>query len=120
MPRMAQGVSLKPPRLGWTEQSQKKSRILKKVLDKFATLCYTIITERETPPKTKGDTKMYEVWYENEFFGYADNFEEAEEMVISLIREYEPDSLFIVLPDTEPDYDEWGFDPYLGCYTDDC
>jgi hypothetical protein len=92
----------------------------KKVLDFLIKMCYTIITKRKTPPKMKGDKKMYEVWYENEFFGYADNFEEAEEMVMSLIREYEPDSLFIVLPDTEPDYDECGFDPYMGCYTDDC
>lgn len=73
----------------------------------------------------KGATTMYEVWCRNEFLGCVDNYEEAEEMATIACGEYDPDDLFvedIFVEDTdvELDYDECGFNPYMGCYDYDC
>lgn len=63
---------------------------------------------------------MYEVWYRNEFLGCVDDYEEAEEMVTIAYGEYDPDDLLVEDINTDPDYDEFGFNPYEGWYDYDC
>jgi len=51
---------------------------------------------------------------------YAVTMEEPEEDLIDLQEVADEEDLYEVDDYYEPDYDECGFNPYMGCYDFDC